>query len=136
MILQTDLTVILHYSTLTCNRENCQAAERKHILLKKKSHKQQQKIMPASKYSILFLFFSYWFKEQVYVINPASFFSPPHIMVGHTLYTVYIHIYIYTCIYIYICVCVYTHTHTHTIHYIYLTESIHMWFLTHFMMPC
>ena len=50
MILQTDLTVILYYSTLTCNREKCQAAERKHIL-KKKSHKQQQQIMPASKYS-------------------------------------------------------------------------------------
>ena len=35
MILQTDLTVILYYSTLTCSREKCQAAERKHILLKK-----------------------------------------------------------------------------------------------------
>lgn len=36
MRLQTDLSVILYYSNLTPNREKCQAAERKHILKKKK----------------------------------------------------------------------------------------------------
>lgn len=81
MRLQTDLSVILYYSNLTPNREKCQAAERKHILKKKKNHiNNNKKIILALKYSvsILICFFCYQFQKLVFVLTVLLPLVPTH----------------------------------------------------------
>lgn len=79
MRLQTDLSVILYYSNLTPNREKCQAAERKHILKKKKNHiNNNKKIILALKYCFYFdLFFLLSVSEASLCVDCASS-SCPH----------------------------------------------------------